>query len=311
MTLYFGYEKSGNFNLSGGLDMEQKPITNLPAPMQDSEPVTKEYADTHYSNASTQQGTKGDKGDAGPQGLQCVKGDQGDVGPQGPRGLQGPKGDCGDRGPKGDIGAKGDHGATGSQGLCGTPSPQGPSGLQGPKGDPGPKGDKGDPGPRGPKGDRSTTVPTVMQDLSMERHKIVQLGTPTQSGHATTKAYVDSRPKGLSKTTANGLYLGLGGGTLQRGVHTLNASKITNLGNPQVATDAANKCYVDSKVTTGALTQTRADAHYLQKSGGSMGETINMGNNKIIGLSILREMQELRTGHGLNGLSTQSWVKVA
>ena len=67
MALYFGHERKGRFDVDGGLDMEQNSITNLPTPTQDSEPVTKEYADTHYSNSSTHQGPKGDKGDTGPQ----------------------------------------------------------------------------------------------------------------------------------------------------------------------------------------------------------------------------------------------------
>ena len=81
----------------------------------------------------------------------------------------------------------------------------------------------------------------------MNWHKITHMGTPMQDGDATTKKYVDSKPEGISKTTADGLYLGLGGGCLQGGLHFLNASKITNLGNPQVAMDAGNKQYVDGK----------------------------------------------------------------
>ena len=105
--------------------------------------------------------------------------------------------------------------------------------------------DKGDPSPRGPKGDTSTTIPTVMQDLSMEGHKLTQLGTPTQATDGATKKYVDNKPKGMSKATADTLYLGKGG-ELSRALHFLNASKITNLGNPQAGKDAANKRYVDS-----------------------------------------------------------------
>ena len=78
MPLYFRYEGKGGFVVDGGLNMEQNSITNLPTPTQDSEPVTKEYADMHYSNSLTHKGLKGDKGDAGLQG---PKGDKGDTGP--------------------------------------------------------------------------------------------------------------------------------------------------------------------------------------------------------------------------------------
>ena len=82
---------------------------------------------------------------------------------------------------------------------------------------------------------------------------------------------MDDKPRGISRATADTLYLGLGGGSLQGGLHFVNASKISNLGNPQVATDAANKRFVDSKVTSvSGLTQTKADARYLKKTGGSL-----------------------------------------
>ena len=57
-------------------------------------------------------------------------------------------------------------------------------------------------------------------------------------------------------------------------------------GYPQVATDAAKKRYVDSKVTSGSgLTQTEGDARYLKKTGGSLSGNLNLQNNRISGLA--------------------------
>ena len=171
----------------------------------------------HYS----ERGDKGDPGRIGLTGLNGApgpkgdKGDKGDIGatrgrgPKGDTGATGPRGNVGPRGQKGD---KGDPGLTGRQGLRGDPGPKGRSVLQGPKGD---------------KGDPSTTIPNVSQDLSMNNHKITQMGTPTQLSDAATKGYVDGKVSG-------------GGG----------------------------------------LTQAKADGRYFRKN-----ETINMQNNKIIGLA--------------------------
>ena len=97
MSLLFGYS-SNLETIEEDIDMNGYKIIDLPSPTSNSEPVTKGYADTHYSGGSGQQGPKGDKGDIGPQG---PKGDKGGIGLQGP---QGPKGNTGSRGPKGDTG---------------------------------------------------------------------------------------------------------------------------------------------------------------------------------------------------------------
>ena len=65
--------------------MNGNKILDLPSPTSNSEPVTKGYADTHYSGGSGHRGPKEDKGDTGPQG---PKGDTGLQGPQGPRVTQ-------------------------------------------------------------------------------------------------------------------------------------------------------------------------------------------------------------------------------
>ena len=212
--------------------------------------------------------------------MQGPKGDKGDKGDQGDRGSKGLKGDDGPKGAKGGKGNKGDEGNTGATGAKGV------KGDKGDKGDPGLKGDKGDPGPKGDNGDRGgTSLPTVSQDLSMQGYKITQMGAPTQDGDAATKKYVDDRPRGISRATADGLYLGKGGGELRGAIHFLNASKITILGNPQVATGAANKRYVDSKLSQGGITQHTADNRYLSLRGGGLMGNLNMTGNKITNMA--------------------------
>ena len=73
---------------------------------------------------------------------------------------------------------------------------------------------------------------TPTQDLSMATFKLTNLGTPTSSTDAATKAYADTM-------------LPLAGGTMS-GAIAMGTSKITGLGTPTADTDAANKGYVDS-----------------------------------------------------------------
>ena len=270
MSLLFGYS-SGLSTIEEDINMNGYKITDLPSPSTNSEPVTKGYADTHYSGGggSGQRGPKGDKGDTGPQG---PKGDKGDTGPQGPKGdkgntgsqgSKGDKGDAGSQGPKGDKGdtgaqglkgdkgdtglqgLKGDKGNTGSQGSKGDKGdtgPQGPKGDKGNTGSQGPKGDKGDTGPQGPKGDKgdsgsgglSDTGFTMQGDINMNTNKITGLGNPTTNSEPITKQYGDN-----SYLTDGGFVMndniGMGG-------HT-----VTNLGTPANNTDAATKKYVDDK----------------------------------------------------------------
>ena len=91
MALLFGYS-SGLDSIEKNIDMSGNRIIDLPSPSIDSEPLTKGYADTHYSGGGG--GSKGPKGDPGPQGS------KGDTGLQGPKNDQGSKGDPGPQGPK-------------------------------------------------------------------------------------------------------------------------------------------------------------------------------------------------------------------
>jgi hypothetical protein len=73
---------------------------------------------------------------------------------------------------------------------------------------------------------------TPATDLSMATFKLTNLGTPTTSTDAATKAYAD-------------LMLPLAGGTMT-GAIAMGTNKITGLGTPSADADAANKGYVDS-----------------------------------------------------------------
>ena len=271
MSLNFGYSPPGLGRIKNDIKMNGHKILDLLSPTSDSEPVTKSYADTHYSSGggSGQRGPKGDKGDTGPQGpkgdkgdtgSRGPKGDKGDTGSQGPKGdkgdtgSQGPKGDKGDvgsQGPKGDKddtgsqGPKGDKGDTGSQGPKGD---KGDTGSQGPKGDKGddgsqgPKGDKGDTGSQGPKGNKgdpgsgglSDTGFTMQGNINMNTNKITGLGDPTSNSEPVTKQYGDS------------VYLTDGGFVMNDNIG-MNGHTVTSLGTPTNNTDAATKKYVDDK----------------------------------------------------------------
>ena len=83
MALAYGFSKS---KVDADKDFEnQFRILNLPDPTTDDQPVTKGYADTHYSTGGGSGGKspKGDKGDTGSRGPQA---------PQGPEGQQGMEG---------------------------------------------------------------------------------------------------------------------------------------------------------------------------------------------------------------------------
>ena len=71
------------------------------------------------------QGTQGNDGPRGPDGLPGPQGPQGQPGPAGLTGPQGPPGPAGGRGQKGEAG---DSGPAGGQGDSGTEGAQGPAG---------------------------------------------------------------------------------------------------------------------------------------------------------------------------------------
>jgi hypothetical protein len=128
--------------------------------------------------------------------------------------------------------------------------------------------------------------------------KLVNITTPTAGTDAANKSYVDdtvaavidSAPAALDTlnelaaalgddanfagtvTTALATKLPLAGGTMT-GAIAMGTAKITGLGDPTSAQDAATKTYVDT-----------ADALKLSLSGGTMSGAIAMGTNKITGV---------------------------
>jgi len=82
---------------------------------------------------------------------------------------------------------------------------------------------------------------TMTGELDMGTNKIVNLGTPTASADAATKAYVD---------TADALKVAKAGDTMS-GALAMGSNKITDLADPTVSGDAATKGYVDGVAIAG------------------------------------------------------------
>ena len=145
--------------------------------------------------------------------------------------------------------------------------------------------------------------------LAMGTNKITGLGTPTVSTDAATKGYVDTSvaavvaaaPAALdtlnelaaalgddanfSTTVTNSIAtkLPLAGGTMT-GAIEMSTNKLTGVGNPTLAQDAATKSYVDA-----------ADATKLALAGGTMTGAVAMGGNKITGLGTPTTTQDATT----------------
>ena len=301
MSLLFGYSSEVQ---EGDLDMDNHKIINLPDPSTGSEPVTKGYADTHYSGGGGQRGPKGGTGPKGDTGQQGPKDDTGTQGPKGNTGAQGPKGDKGDQrlkggtgaqgrkgdkgdtgpqGPKGDKGgqgsggsSKGDKGDTGPQGPKGDKGdtgPQGPKGDQGDTGPQGPKGDKGNTGAQGPKGDQGDTGPQGSKGDKGNTGAQGPKGDKGDTGSQGPKG--DKGNTGSKGETGNQGPPGSGGlsdtGFTMQGNINMNNNKITNLPDPTLANDPITKQYA-TKV-------------YLTDSGFTMQDNIGMNNHEILGLN--------------------------
>lgn len=128
---------------------------------------------------------------------------------------------------------------------------------------------------------------TPTQDLSMATFKLTNVGTPTNSADAATKAYAD-------------LKLALTGGTMS-GAIAMGTSKITGLGTPTADADAATKAYVDS-VAQGL--DVKASVHAATTTAGTLatsfanGQTID-GVTLVTGDRILIKNQATASENGI------------
>lgn len=204
-------------------------------------------------------GEKGDKGDPGEKGEKGEKGDPGEKGEKGDTGEKGEKGDTGATGQQGPQGEKGDTGETGPQGPKGDTGETGPQGAIGPKGDPltwedlteeqkeslrGPKGEPGDPA-MVTKENVEKALGYVPGDDDNLVHKTGDEAIEGAKTFDTIRAMEISLGEaslGVSLTPA----LDFSGGT---GVSIGNEPSIlTNVRDPKLRYDAANKKYVDEEV---------------------------------------------------------------
>lgn len=112
-----------------------------------------------------------------------------------------------------------------------------------------------------------TSPTSVNQVLNMNSNKIAGLGAPTLTGDAATKDYVDSTVTSASATVANRTLSNLTSPTAINQVLNMSGNKVSGLGTPTLATDAATKAYVDSAAATVPTTV----ASYTTTTGTSNG----------------------------------------
>lgn len=265
------------------------------------------------------------------------------------QGPAGPQGDLGPIGPQGPAGATGATGSVGPAGPTGDTGPQGVAGAQGPQGVPGEvtiaDGDARWVNIAGDTMTGNLTAPVVIASTLMDA-PAVQIGNaPTAANHATRKDYVDAqRDTRVAKTgdsmsgdltlagatakvtsgAASNLRLNAPSGQsvlLQTADNTrmtisdtgaVLAVPLTLSADPTGPFGAATKQYVDAQVG-GRLTQTAADARYLQLSGGTLtgslsGTGLNMtgtvaGNFIQSSLDIIAGRDVTSAGHVYVGVA--------
>lgn len=148
---------------------------------------------------------------------------------------------------------------------------------------------------------------TPSTDLSMATYKLTNLGTPTNSADAATKAYADTK-------------LALSGGTMT-GAIAMSNNLITGLATPSASTDAANKQYVDDvaqglNIHAASFAATTANLNATYSNGTSgVGATLTNagtqaafttdGQNTTVGARILVKDQ---TNTAQNGIYTVTTV---
>lgn len=130
---------------------------------------------------------------------------------------------------------------------------------------------------------KTLTSNTLGSDLAAGGFKVTGLATPSSTGDAATKGYVDQQVSNLvdsapgtldtlnelaaalgddpnfATTITNSIAskLSLSGGTMT-GAIAMGANKITGLATPEASTDAANKGYIDTMATSAGASATAA-----------------------------------------------------
>lgn len=125
---------------------------------------------------------------------------------------------------------------------------------------------------------RDGTSPATA-NIDLGGFKIINLADPTGAQDAATKNYVTNA---IAAINLDATYLRLDGGNSPSANISWNSHKITNLANPTVSTDAANKSYVDSSIAAINL-----DGTYLRLDGtNTMSGNLNAGGHKVINLAV-------------------------
>lgn len=143
---------------------------------------------------------------------------------------------------------------------------------------------------------------TMSGAIAMGTNKITGLGDPTTAQDGATKNYVDTQVVSNNSTLTtyinnqDALRLALTGGTMTGSI-AMSTNKITGMGDPTAAQDAATKNYVDNQ---GALK--------LSLSGGTMTGAIAMGTFKITGMGDPTLAQDAATK---NYVDTQTALRLA
>ena len=123
--------------------------------------------------------------------------------------------------------------------------------------------------------------------INMGTNEITNLAEPTGNGNASTKKYVDDTDKKLRDQISQEVILiqnALDGKVDLGNMIDMKGERITNLGNPETFTDAISASFVQNLLAT-----------YLNVGGGTMTGSINMGNNKIVGLRYLTAISDATT----------------
>ena len=113
--------------------------------------------------------------------------------------------------------------------------------------------------------------------MDMGDNYIYNVKTPTANDQATNKLYVDTKASSLATKQELAGYLKKDGSALMTGNLNMNDKKIVYLKPPTNPTDAATKKYVDNSIPNTSV--------YLRRDGSvSMTGNLNLANNKITGL---------------------------